>query len=74
MRRPESYVGKVTDRIKAPTKKRRGKPHKRWEDCIKADLSELGMTRAEAEAETVDRSSWRTITCMADPVINGNNV
>ena len=64
MRRPEDYVGNVANKIKAPTKKKRGQ-HKKWAHCVKNDLKELQL----AVEDTADRCKWKKLTCMADPAL-----
>ena len=62
-RRDEDHVVKRAHGIVAPGKRRKGAPLRRWMDCVKADMKELGIEKELAQ----DRSRWRRATHMADP-------
>ena len=44
-------------------KRRRGKPCRKWMDCVKEDLAEKGLV----VQETADWQRWRTMTKNGDP-------
>ena len=44
MRRDKEYVGKRTMGIEVQGSRRRGRPKKRWADCVKDDLRERRCT------------------------------
>ena len=62
-RRPDDYVGKMVNKMRAPTKKRQGGQPMTWRRCINGDMRELGIMKELAE----DREQWKKLTCMADP-------
>jgi len=61
-RRDEGYVGKRVQKITVG-KRKRGRPKRRWEDCVKEDMKELGLREEEAK----DRTSWRKKITTGDP-------
>ena len=62
MRRDEEYVGKRVMGIEVQGS-RRGRPKKRWADCVKDDLREKGLS-----GEVVyDRAAWRRLSSHTDP-------
>ena len=42
-------------------KRSRGRPRKRWLDCVKEDCEEVGITIQEAGRVAKERTSWRTV-------------
>ena len=64
MRRDEEYVGRRVMEMEAPGRRRRGRPKKRWKDCIKEDMQEKNVN----ENMVYDRSSWRRLTKNSDPI------
>lgn len=63
MRRNECYVGKKVLNLNVDGYVGRGRPKKRWMDCVKDD-----MCRKDVSAEmTADRDVWRKKTYCADP-------
>ena len=44
MRRDEEYVGKRVMGIEMQGSRRRGRPKKRWVDCVKDDMREKGLS------------------------------
>ena len=62
-RREEDYCGKVVDRLELKGKRKRGKPHLRWNDRMADDLKRIGATRNDAQ----ERETWRRLICMPDP-------
>ena len=45
----------------------RGRPKKRWMDCVKSDMLEKGVD----DAMTANRGELQKMTCCADPKLNG---
>ena len=58
LRREEDHVGKQTMEMEVQGRRRRGRPKKRWIDCVKKDLRGKG----------IDRTRWRRLTRNSDPV------
>ena len=63
MRRDEEYVGKRVMGIEVQGS-RRGRPKKRWADCVKDDLREKGLSGEEV----YDRTAWRRLSSHIDPI------
>ena len=63
MRRDEEYVGKRAMGIEVQGSGRRGRPKKRWADCVKDDLGEKGLSGEEV----YDRAAWRRLSSHIDP-------
>ena len=59
MRRDEEYVGKRAMSIEVRGS-RRGRPKKRWADCVKDDLREKGLS-------VYDRAARRRLSSHIDP-------
>ena len=62
LRREEDHVGKQT--MEMEIQGRRGRPKKRWIDCVKEDL----RGREIDEAEVYNRTRWRRLIRNSDPV------
>ena len=62
MRREETYVGKRVMGI-VVGKRKRGRPRRRWKDCVKEDMAVVGVTEKDAE----DRRRWRMAIRTGDP-------
>ena len=62
IRRKESYVGRRMRNL-VVGKRRRGRPKRRWQDCIDDDLKAI----ARKEEDALDRKEWRRIICTSDP-------
>ena len=62
VRRDDEYVGKLIRRMQVGRKKR-GRPRRRWEDCVKENMKERGIS----ESEAWDRCEWRRKICTGDP-------
>ena len=45
-------------------RRRRGKPRRRWRECIEADLKEKELVGDEF----IDRRTWRRLVRNSDPV------
>ena len=63
MRRDEEYVGKRAMGIEVQGSRRRGRPKKRWADCVKDDVREKGLSGEEV----YDRAAWRRLSSRIDP-------
>ena len=63
LRRKDEYVGKRVMAMEVPGKIRRGRPHRRWLDSIRNDLSEREMSREDAQY----RAKWRRLITHIDP-------
>ena len=62
LRRDEEYVGQRTRRMVVGTRGR-GRPKRRWMDCVREDLRAAGLT----EEDALDRTSWRRRIHTGDP-------
>ena len=58
----ETYVGKRMRQM-VVGKRKRGRPKRRWQDCIDDDLKGLGVR----EEDALDRREWRRIIRTGDP-------
>ena len=58
MRRDEEYVRKKVMGIEVQRSRRRGRPKKRWVDCVKDDPREKGLSGEEV----YDRGDYRSIS------------
>ena len=63
-RRDEEYVGRKMLEMEIPGRRRRGRPKKRWKDCIREDMQEKNLD----ENIIHDRTSWRRLTKNSDPI------
>ena len=50
-----------------PGRRGKGRPKKRWMDCIKEDMEEIGVRREEAQ----QRNNWRVKIRVTDPTPSG---
>lgn len=64
LRREEDHVGKQTMKMEVQGRRRRGRPRKRWSDCVREDLRVKGIDEAAAN----NRSRWRRLIRNGDPV------
>ena len=62
-RRPEEYAGKRAAAIEVPGKAPRGRPAKRWVDCVKDDLKKFQT----AQELATGRGERKVLTRMAGP-------
>jgi hypothetical protein len=61
--RDESHITKTVMSINVDGHPRRGRPTKRWMDCVKDDMRIKGVSMEM----TSDRREWKKKTCCADP-------
>ena len=65
-RKDDAYVGKrVREMIVG--RRKRGRPRRRWQDCIKEDMKMVGVR----EEDAMDRNKWRSRICTGDPTPMG---
>ena len=62
MRREETYVEERVMEI-VVGKRKRGRPRRRWKDCVKEVMAVVGVTEKDAE----DRRWWRMAIRTGDP-------
>ncbi|CAB3222369.1 unnamed protein product [Arctia plantaginis] len=63
MRRDEENVAKKVLGMRVEGYKRRGRPKKRWMDCVREDMASKGVN----SEMTHDRVKWKNHTYCADP-------
>ena len=61
-RKEEDYVGRAIQQMKVG-KRKRGRPKRRWRDCVKEDMEEAGLQEADAH----DRALWKDKSTPATP-------
>ena len=61
-RRDDDYVGRRVRQLDIG-KRKRGRPKRRWKDCIKEDLELAGLK----EEDALDRAKWRKAIRTGDP-------
>ena len=66
-RRDTEYVGKRVLEMEIAGKRKRGRPKRRWMDCIEKDMSEVGL---EVE-DVLDRKLWRNGIYCGYPASSG---
>jgi tRNA U34 5-methylaminomethyl-2-thiouridine-forming methyltransferase MnmC len=62
MRRHESHITKRVMSMNVDGHPRRGRPKKRWMDCVKDDMGIKGVSKM-----TWNRRKWKKKTCSTDP-------
>ena len=60
-RREDDYVGRRVMEMRMPGQRKRGRPKRRWLDCIKEDMEAVGAS----PEDTQDRKRWRRLVHMA---------
>ena len=63
MRRDETYVGRRVMEGEVQGRRRRGRPKRRWMDCVREDLREKQLS----EDDAYDRAGWRRAVKNIDP-------
>ena len=63
MRRNQEYVGRRMLEMDIPGRRRRGRPKRRWMECITADMEEKDLTVEDVE----DRGHWKRLSRNSDP-------
>lgn len=64
LRRDEDHAGRHTMGVEVQGRRKRGRPRKRWKDCVRGDLHEKGID----EAEVQDRNRWKRLIRNGDPI------
>ena len=64
LRREEEHVGRRTMEMEVRGRRRRGRPKKRWIDCVREDLRAKGIDETDAD----NRAEWRRLIRNGDPV------
>ncbi|KAK3894199.1 hypothetical protein Pcinc_002033 [Petrolisthes cinctipes] len=64
MRREENNIAKKVMNIEVEGRRKRGRPRRRWKDCVDEDLKEKNLTGDEYG----DRGQWKQLTKNSDPV------
>jgi hypothetical protein len=63
MQRDESHITKRVMTMNVDGHPSRGRPRKRWMDCVKDDMKTKGVSMET----TSDSRKWKKKTCCADP-------
>ena len=63
MRRDETYVGRRMMELEVQGRRGRGRPKRRWMDCMREDMREKQL----AEEDVHDRTRWRRAVRNIDP-------
>ena len=64
MRRDGDYVGRKIMELEVEGTRTRGRPRRRWKDCIENDLREKGLNGNEVH----DRKEWKRLVRISDPI------
>ena len=70
MRRNEEYVGRRRMSKWETGRRTRGRPKRRWEDCVREDLKVIGKT----EEDAIDRAEWRRAIYTGDLLLHSTAV
>ena len=62
MRREDGYVGQRVSKMVVGRRKR-GRPARRWNDCVREDMKIVGVTVEDA----LDRKRWKRLIRTGDP-------
>ena len=63
-RREKGYIGKRVMAMEVG-KRKRGRPKRRWKDCIREDLKAVNLEAVDAQ----DRRKWKRGICTGDPTL-----
>ena len=63
MRRDDTHVTKRVIDMNVDGWRERGRPKRRWMDCVTNDMLEKGVD----DAMTANRGEWKKMICCADP-------
>ena len=63
-RRDEHYIGRRMTEMEVDGRRRRGRPKKKWKDCIAEDVREKGLNGDEM----MDRTLWKRLARNSDPI------
>ena len=63
MRRNEEHITKRAIEMRVGGRRKRGRPRRRWMDCIQEDLRQKGLTSGDA----ADRQRWKIMARNGDP-------
>ncbi len=61
--REEEWIGRMME-LKVGGVRARGRPRRRWKDCVQDDLREKDLHREDA----LDRTEWRRLVRNRDPI------
>ena len=64
LRREDDHVGRRTMEMEVQGRRRRGRPRKRWRDCVGNDMRAKGVN----EEDALDRNRWRRLIQNGDPI------
>ena len=64
VRMGKERLAKRVDGLREQGRRKRGKPQLRWEDCVRRDISEVGVV-GEWRELAEDRGKWRSIMAEA---------
>ena len=64
LRKEDDHVGRSKMEMEVQGGRKRGRPRKRWRDCVRDDMDLKGIN----EEETKDRNQWRRLIQTGDPI------
>ena len=64
LRREDDHVRRSTMEMEVQDRRRRGRPRKRWRNCVRDNMHLKGIN----EEETQDRNQWRRLIQNGDPI------
>ena len=64
LRRERDHIGRHSMEMEVQGRRRRGRPRKRWRDCVGEDMRGKGID----EAEALNRNRWKRLIHNGDPV------
>ena len=63
LQKKDTYVHKVVQQVKVG-KRKKGRPKRRWRNCMKDDMEAMGLTEEDAQ----DRALWKAKIHTGDPI------